>query len=73
MTNKSKLALTVLLVLSLVLLVIALGFGLIMLIVTDILSLHSHGFISLLAFVVAAFILGWSINKVVNQIQKIWE
>jgi zinc transporter ZupT len=70
--NRSKLIITAVLIAGLMLLIVLIAFGLVMFFINDVLY-WSDGILSLLAFVVAAFIIGIAMSKVINRVKRLWE
>lgn len=69
---KYKIAITVTLIMGLLLVKVIAAIGLVIVLVNDLLY-WSNGVITLLAFVVAAFVIGYTMNKVVSRIKRLWE
>lgn len=70
--NRNKIIIATILIVGLLLLVFLLALGLVLFFVQDVLYL-SDGILSLLAFVIAAFIFGSALKKVVSRIKRLWE
>lgn len=66
---KAKIIITVLLIIGLMILVIFLAIGIVLAFGIDI--EYSLGFLTPFAFIIAACILGYCINKVINKILKL--
>jgi hypothetical protein len=70
--DKDKITITVILIVGLLFAVAFFGFILVVTTVNDVLF-WTGGYVSLLAFILSAFILGTCINKVVKRVKKLWE
>lgn len=68
---KAKITLTVLLITGLMILAIFLAFGIVLTFGLDI--KYSLGILTPFAFVIAAFIFGYCIHKVIDRINTLWE
>lgn len=70
--NRNKIIITVVLIIGLLLFVALIGLVLVLVFTYDVMY-WSDGIISLLAFVVAAFIFGYVMNKAISRIKRLWE
>ena len=69
--NRNKIAITLALIAGLLIILILIAIALVVIFTQDVLY-WSDGIISLLAFVLAAFIFGYCTNFVVDYIKRIW-
>ena len=67
-----KISLTMLLIVALLILIALLAFGLLLVFVYDATE-WTTGYISILAFLFAAFIFGYSLNFSIDYIKRLWE
>jgi hypothetical protein len=70
--KKLKILIAVILITGMMLLLILLGVG-IMLVVAHDITAKNDGVLSILAFVVAAFVFGTCTNRVINLIKILWQ
>lgn len=71
--KKTKIALTLVLIIGLMALLIIIGVAIVLITSYEASTNKTHGILSILAFIVAAFIFGTCMNKVINRIKRLWE
>jgi hypothetical protein len=69
---KAKIILSVIQIVGLMILLILLAIGLVIVVANDATTWHK-GYISIAAFLLAAYIFGTVTNKVINNVKRLWE
>jgi len=70
--NRAKFIITVLLIMAFLIVIVLTAFGIVLSMYFEV--LHStHGMVPIAAFIVAAIIVGYTLEKIIERIKRLWQ